>query len=163
MRAMRVIVTGSRDWKDQATVHEVLDLIAAAARAEGKRLIVAHGGAVGADMLADGWVRRRHAAGWPVEAERKPANWKKYGKRAGMVRNAELVRLGADACVAFINLCADTKCHKPMPHGSHGAVSTANLADGEGIKTQRIGPGADCEADFGIPTQRIERSTDVDG
>lgn len=141
MKAMRVIVTGSRDWRDQAVISDVLDLIYQAAKDEGKRLIVAHGCAVGADMLADGWVRRRKAAGWPVEAERKPANWKKYGKRAGPIRNAELVRLGADACLVFLNPCADTKCHKQGIHGSHGATNTGELAESEGIKTSWIGPG----------------------
>lgn len=161
MKAMRVIVTASRTWDDWKTVHDALDEIAHAARRVGERLIVAHGCAAGGDLIADGWVRRRLNAGWPVEVQRFPPDYKRYKRQATHIRNREMVRLGADACIAFINLCADTKCHKGMPHGSHGAVSTARLADGEGIKTQRIGPGADCEADFGIPTQRIERSTKV--
>lgn len=148
MKAMRVIVTGSRDWDDRATIAAALDELWFAAKAVGERLIVAHGGARGADLIAHSWVVRRRNAGWAVEAQPIVPNYRRYGKRATHIRNAEMVRLGADACLAFINLCIDTKCHKEMPHGSHGAVSTANLADGEGIKTQRIGPGADCDVDF---------------
>lgn len=160
MKAMRVIVTGSRDWDDWRAIHDALDQLWFAAKAVGERLIVTHGGAKGADLLAHGWARRRHGAGWAVYAQVMAPDYKRYGKKATHIRNAEMVRLGADACLAFINLCSDRRCQKPMPHGSHGAVSTAKLADGEGIRLQQIGPGADCEADFGIPTQRIERSTD---
>lgn len=142
MKAMRVIVTASRDWSDWQTIHAALDELAHAARAVGERLIVAHGCAMGGDTIADSWVLRRQRAGWPVEADRKPANWKKYGKRAGMIRNAELVRMGADACLVFLNPCADTKCHIQGIHGSHGATHTGELAESEGIKTSWIGPGA---------------------
>lgn len=143
---MRVIVTSSRTYDDWKTIHDALDVIAHAARAVGERLIVAHGCAQGGDLIADGWVRRRKNAGWPVEAERNPPEYKRYGRRATHIRNSKMVRIGADACLAFIDPCADTKCHKPTPHGSHGASTTADLAEAEGI-----------------PTQRIERSTDVDG
>lgn len=138
---MRVIITGSRDWDDRATISAALDELWFAAKAVGERLIVAHGGARGADLIAHSWVVRRRNAGWAVEAQPMVPNYKKYGGRATHIRNAEMVRLGADACIAFINPCIDTRCHKQMPHGSHGATSTGELAESEGIKTSWIGPG----------------------
>lgn len=140
MKPLRVIVTGSRTWTDTAKVYGALDLLAQAARAEGRRLIVAHGACPqGADAIADQWARSRRHDGWPVEPERNPANWRKYGKRrAGFIRNAAMVNLGADCCLAFIDPCANPECNRPRPHGSHGATDCADRAEGAGIPTQRI-------------------------
>jgi hypothetical protein len=126
VKPIRVIVTGSRTWFDRSTVDASLDLIAEAAKAEGRPLLVAHGCASGADQLADEWVLARRRVGWPVEVQRFPADWKRHGKRAGMVRNREMVKLGADACLAFIL------------DGSRGATHCANLAEADDIPVQRI-------------------------
>jgi hypothetical protein len=126
MKPMRIVVTGSRTWKDWRTIHGSLDLIADAARKTGVSLIVAHGHARGADEIADDWVAKRKLAGWPVEVQRFPAEWTKYGRRAGFLRNARMLKPGADVVLAFIL------------DRSKGATQCADLAESEGIPTQRI-------------------------
>lgn len=80
----KVMVTGSRSWgtmsRDRERVNFHLRL-----RTRGRTLV--HGACPnGADKLADDWARTNDH---PVE--RHPADWNKHGKRAGFIRNAEMV------------------------------------------------------------------------
>jgi hypothetical protein len=126
--SLRILVTGSRDWEDYGRVAEALTA-AVLHFAEENNLLgptdyvtVVHGACpTGADRMADdfaGGVCR-----WTVE--RHPADWDRYGKAAGFRRNAEMVKAGADICIAFIR------------NGSAGASHTADLALRAGIPTMR--------------------------
>ncbi len=87
---MRVIVTGNRDWTDEAAIFMAL---------AGLPLIstVVHGACeTGADAIADDIAR---AMGHVPELH--PADWNAHGKAAGPIRNAHMVSLGAEACFAF--------------------------------------------------------------
>lgn len=117
---MRVLVTGSRDWTDKASIALELDWYTMGYGADD--LVLVHGDCpTGADSIA-----RHHAAvhGWAVE--RHPADWAQYGRRAGFVRNAEMVAAGAHVCLAFIR------------NNSKGASMCADLAERAGIPTHRF-------------------------
>ena len=75
----------------------------------------------GADTMAGQWAGVQF-----LQEEVHPADWDKYGKRAGFVRNAEMVALGADICVAFIK------------NNSKGATMCADLAEKSGILALRV-------------------------
>lgn len=137
MADYRVLVTGSRDWRDWAAVNAALDAVLR----EHERVRVVHGACQsGADRFAKLWVAdwRHSMSAGSVEAEPHPADWKRHGKRAGFARNAEMVSLGADLCLAFILPCADPKCRRREPHGSHGATHCADLAGKAGIEVRRF-------------------------
>jgi YspA, cpYpsA-related SLOG family len=116
--AFRVLVTGSRDWTDERPIlRALLDAIPA----DGALPTLVHGDCrTGADRVAH---RIASSMGWPVE--RHPADWANYNRAAGPRRNAEMVKAGADLCLAFIR------------DGSRGASHCADLAERAGVPTRR--------------------------
>lgn len=89
----------------------------------------------GADALAE-----ECAAAWGWEVERHPADWDRLGGVAGFQRNADMVRLGADVCIAFLAPCTKKDCRAlRQPHGSHGTKHCAGLAAGAGIPVRWYG------------------------
>lgn len=94
----RVLITGSRDWSDFETIFDALDQ-AYIQSSDSLRLV--HGAARGADAIGQAWYEDRKARGWDVQVERHPAKWTTLGRRAGTVRNLEMIALGAEMCLAF--------------------------------------------------------------
>lgn len=90
---MRVVVTGGRDYQDYDYVRELM----LALSEKGGPLEIAHGGAGGADSLAE---EVAHVFGWPVKCY--PANWRQFGPAAGPIRNRQmLVDFSPELVVAF--------------------------------------------------------------
>jgi hypothetical protein len=111
----RLLVTGSRTWHDVPAIEQALAAILAR-HLEGVLLV--HGAcSCGADAIATAYAAR--TPGYQVEAH--PARWRRYGQAAGYRRNAEMIALGADGCVAFIR------------DRSPGSTSTVRLAQAAGI------------------------------
>jgi len=77
----------------------------------------------GADKQADSWVWDMLKLDFHIDVEPHPADWAKWGRGAGYRRSAEMVKRGADVCLAFI------KNHSP------GSTYTAELAQKAGIHT----------------------------
>jgi hypothetical protein len=126
----RVLVTGSRTWDDpEAVVFELAGL-----SLQHAPIVVIHGKARdGADRFA-----HLAAQALAVREEPHPADWAKHNRRAGMIRNAEMVKAGADVCLAFIMPCRLASCDRGDPHGTHGATHCADLAEKAGIETRRF-------------------------
>jgi hypothetical protein len=113
----RVLITGSRTWRDHQPIHQALAEIH---EEHPTMLLISGACAQGTDAIAERWA---HLNGVPVE--RHPAEWTRYGKSAGPRRNAHMVQLGADLALAFI-------------HGnSAGATHCARLAEYAGITVRR--------------------------
>jgi hypothetical protein len=99
-RKLRVLVCGGRDYRDVDAVFNRLDALAEV-NAENPLgavdLTIIHGGATGADMIADDWA----VANWARIVEFK-ANWKKHDKSAGPIRNTLMLDEGRpDLVLAF--------------------------------------------------------------
>jgi predicted Rossmann-fold nucleotide-binding protein len=93
MTALRVLVCGSRKFRDRALVNTELDRLLAD---RGIRVVI-EGGSTGADRLAREWAYSRS-----VSFITFPANWMRYGRAAGPIRNTQMLREGhPDLVVAF--------------------------------------------------------------
>lgn len=90
---MRILVTGSRDWKDSWVVIMALrDVLGGHPKGT-----IVEGGGQGADRIARNWARR-----FPdLTVETHKAEWRTQGSAAGPIRNQKMVDLGADICLAF--------------------------------------------------------------
>jgi hypothetical protein len=115
---VRILVTGSPDWDDEAGVRNALTELSAGH--PGPHTLVHGACPTGTDALAD-----RIAADLGFTVERHPARWRRYGRSAGYRRNAAMVVLGAEVCLAFIR------------DGSPGASMTARLAEEARIPVRR--------------------------
>ncbi len=92
--SFRILVTGSRYFSDFPIMRDAI--LQAAANSNGRPVTVVHGGARGADQMA-ARIARKHG----FQVEEHPADWDKHGRRAGPIRNQQMVDAGADICLAF--------------------------------------------------------------
>lgn len=108
---MRVLVCGSRTWTNPALIYTYLENIGAT--------LIIHGNARGADRLAG-----QSASQLNIPVEVYPADWDRYGKRAGFVRNREMLIIGKpDLVLAF------------WDGESNGTRNMIELAEGAKIPT----------------------------
>ncbi len=89
--ARRVLICGSRKYRNATAIARLVTGLPSST-------VVIHGSAAGADSLADLYARQNG-----LEAEVYPAEWDKYGKGAGPVRNKQMLDEGRPTeVVAFV-------------------------------------------------------------
>ena len=81
MEHLCILVTGARDWQDEQLVKNALDQF------KNKKVILIHGNCAGLDKIAE-----KVGIELGFEIESHPADWKKYGKAAGPIRNKEMIQ-----------------------------------------------------------------------
>lgn len=88
------LLTGSRDWQDVEAVERAINQLV---MTYGTGFILRHGACPdGADAIAEAYCKEIGVETDPVRAD-----WKRYGRSAGPIRNQKMVAKGADVCVAF--------------------------------------------------------------
>ena len=114
---VRWLVCGGRHYNDRRTAFQELDRVA---KAEGPVSEVISGGAPGADALAVAWAQSR---GVPYRVFK--ADWGRYGRAAGPIRNQRLLDEGQpDLVVAF--------------PGSAGTADMVRRAKSAGVPTRGV-------------------------
>jgi hypothetical protein len=96
MKEYRVIIAGSRNFMDYATLESWCDSILQPKFEDSKtQVVIISGGARGADTLGERYAIERH-----LTLERYPADWQQYGRSAGIIRNHQMAKR-ANAVIAF--------------------------------------------------------------
>lgn len=89
---MKVIIAGSRHFADAGKMAEAI-------KSTGLHIHITEvvsGCARGADTLGEKWASQFY----DIKVKRFPADWDRYGKRAGFMRNGEMAAY-AEALIAF--------------------------------------------------------------
>lgn len=97
MKQTRIIIAGGRDFTDRALVEKCLIEWAESLQLEPEEITVVSGGAPGADTLGESLARE-----FCCNLCIYPANWDKFGRGAGHVRNS-LMANNAEYLLAFWN------------------------------------------------------------
>ena len=96
MVQFKVIIAGGRNYDDYTTLRKECDRILSRKFADsGCEVVIVSGGATGADALGE-----QYASEKGLTIDRHPADWKKNGRAAGPIRNAEMADV-SDALIAF--------------------------------------------------------------
>ena len=90
----KIIIAGGRDFNDYTLLAKVCNEAIPRMAGDNTPVIIS-GGAAGADSLGEQYAQENGIA-----IERHPADWKKHGKAAGPIRNAEMAAC-ADFLIAF--------------------------------------------------------------
>lgn len=86
---MRVLVCGDRNWTDRTLIRDRLSQLPTGT-------VIVQGGARGADRLAE-----QVADDLGFVVENYPAEWDKYGRSAGPIRNREMLDTRPHLVIAF--------------------------------------------------------------
>jgi len=114
-RAIRVIVAGPRTFNDYKLLAETLDTYLPTLYTHLSDVQIVSGGARGADWLGELYATRNG-----IYLHVKPADWNRYGKGAGFIRNKQMADY-ATHCLCFQSSTDPTK-------GTQHMIDTANKA-----------------------------------
>lgn len=112
---MRILFCGDRNWFKKSYIKEALSWFSP------KYDIIIHGAANGADYLAG---EIAESMGWPTDRILSfPAEWNKFGKDAGRIRNAQMLREGKpDLVLAFHDDICRPRC------GTRNMINQSKIA-----------------------------------
>ena len=86
---MKLAIIGSRTFTKYELLKETLE------KYKSKINLVVSGAAQGADSLGEKWALENN-----IKTLIFPADWNKHGKKAGFIRNEDIIK-NCDACIAF--------------------------------------------------------------
>ena len=88
----KLAIVGSRSIKDENKINKLLDSYEFIF---GKPSLVISGGAIGVDSIGEQWAKKNN-----IEIQIFKPDWVKYGKRAGFIRNEDIIK-NCDGCLAI--------------------------------------------------------------
>ena len=99
METFNIIIAGTREFDDYDFLRQEMNKIK---KILNTRIKVISGGCRGPDLLGEKWAKEDAY----VPIQRFDADWLKYGKKAGPIRNQEMAD-NADMCIVFVRQIKD--------------------------------------------------------
>ena len=93
---MKVLVCGGRDYNDYGHLKRVMSNFVASRGIDKEEIHIIHGGALGADSMAEFWANENGIKTLVFQAD-----WTQHGKAAGPIRNRQMLNVGPDIVIAF--------------------------------------------------------------
>ena len=118
----KVVIAGSRGFSNYKLLKETCDKYLREKK-KTHNIVIISGHARGADILGE-----KYASDEDLDLEIYPADWKKYGKSAGFMRNEQMADI-ADAVIAFWN------------GESHGTKHMIDIAEEKGLNVKVVNYG----------------------
>ncbi len=114
---MKILICGSRHWTNY---NSILSVIRRLITCYGPDILIVEGGASGADLLS-----RKAAIECGISYKEFPADWNKYGRAAGPIRNQQMLEEvmedeGRGMIIAFHEDLAKSKGTKDMVNRAKG-------------------------------------------
>lgn len=97
VKQLRIIVCGGRNFNDYDRMKDEIDKIIAKFNRYVQEIEIVSGHCAGADQLGEQYARER---GYPCKVF--PANWEKYGRSAGPIRNSEMIKYALKVNVPIV-------------------------------------------------------------
>lgn len=132
---MKVLICGSRGWKDPTPIQALIAGYDVLAEGANEDLVIVHGHArSGADALADRIGRK-----WGAQVVREPADWDRYGKKAGPIRNQKMLDdHKPDVVFAFRTYGKSNGTDDMCRRAEDAGIPTFVVTGGEHPKTPRV-------------------------
>jgi hypothetical protein len=126
---MRIVVTGERSWKCDGLAVAILQRLIAR---HGSDVVIVHGGDCGVDESFD---RACKSLGIAVEA--RVPNWRQTGIPTIGARNREVIKDGADLCIALHrSIAASEKTKDCVRQAIQAGIPTFLIADDRAIPSR---------------------------
>jgi YspA, cpYpsA-related SLOG family len=119
---VRVLFCGDRNWTSKEPIRKQMRKVKLA----NPNTVVVHGAARGADTLA-----ADVATEFELGVEAYPAQWDRFGRGAGPIRNQQMLDSGVDLVIAFHPNIEASKGTKDMVKRARKAKIPVILVEGE--------------------------------
>lgn len=125
-------------------------------------VLFVHGGAKGADNLVERYARR--VGNFMTETHAVPSSqWKMIGRAAGILRNQQMVDMGAVAGIAFAQRCVKSDCRNKTVHVSHGTQDCMTRMEIAGIPVEVVTNDGELDNELTTPSLDRRRRDDLFG
>ena len=126
MNRLRILVCGGRHFDDYVLLEKTINGVIAESGCEGIEIVSGH--CVGADRLGEIYAEKHNA-----QVKIFPAEWEKYGKRAGPMRNKQMVDYisGFENKIVIAFVSANTK-------GTRNTITLAQKANIQVVEKEYI-------------------------